>query len=118
MTYKLSLRFFTEEKAFGPGIAQLLHRVQELHSLRSAAADMGMAYSKAWTIVKNTEAALGYALLTSTTGGNHGGGAVLTPEGEALLRAYDTLSDALEKEADRLFAETLKTLSGGTQHVD
>ena len=118
MTYKLSLRFFTEEKAFGPGIAQLLHRVQERHSLRSAAADMGMAYSKAWTIVKNAEEALGYPLLTSTTGGNHGGGAALTPQGQALLCAYEELYAALEKEADRLFAETLETLSGGTQHVN
>ena len=75
MTYKLSCRLFTDAKCFGPGVAQLLHAVQQLHSLRAAALSMDMAYSKAWTIVKNSEKALGFPLLTSTTGGKGGGGA-------------------------------------------
>ena len=79
MTYKLSCRLFTDAKCFGPGVAQLLHAVQQLHSLRAAALSMDMAYSKAWTIVKNSEKALGFPLLTSTTGGKGGGGAALTP---------------------------------------
>ena len=37
MTYKLSCRLFTDAKCFGPGVAQLLHAVQQLHSLRAAA---------------------------------------------------------------------------------
>ena len=103
MTYNLSVRFFTDDKAFGPGIARLLHRVQEFHSLRSAAADMGMAYSKAWTIIKNSEKALGYPLLTSTTGGKNGGGAALTAEGEALLTAYDDFCAEAQAYCDQLF---------------
>lgn len=79
MTYKLSCRLFTDAKCFGPGVVQLLHAVQQLHSLRAAALSMDMAYSKAWTIVKNSEKALGFPLLTSTTGGKGGGGAALTP---------------------------------------
>ena len=105
MTYNLTVRPFTDSKAFGPGIAQLLHRVQELHSLRSAAISMDMAYSKAWTIVKNTEAALGYKLLQSTTGGKNGGGAVLTEEGASLLRKYDEFCAELKACGDKLFAE-------------
>ena len=54
--------------------AALLHAVQQLHSLRAAALSMDMAYSKAWTIIKNSEKALGFPLLTSTTGGKGGGG--------------------------------------------
>ena len=34
--YNVSVRLFAEEKCFGPGIAALLHRAQELHSLRAA----------------------------------------------------------------------------------
>ena len=105
MNYHVSVRFFTDEKAFGPGIARLLHRVEELHSLRSAALSMEMAYSKAWTIIKNSERALGFPLLTSTTGGKNGGGAALTPEGAALLDKYDVFCRELRKFGDELFRE-------------
>ena len=105
MTYNLSCRLFTDAKCFGPGVAQLLHAVQELHSLRAAALSMDMAYSKAWTIIKNSEKALGFSLLDSTTGGKGGGGAALTPEGARLLRAYDTFCSRLHDAADELFQE-------------
>lgn len=105
MTYNLSCRLFTDAKCFGPGVAQLLHTVQELHSLRAAALSMDMAYSKAWTIIKNSEKALGFSLLDSTTGGKGGGGAALTPEGARLLRAYDTFCSRLHDAADELFQE-------------
>ena len=105
MTYNLSCRLFTDAKCFGPGVAQLLHAVQELRSLRAAALSMDMAYSKAWTIIKNSEKALGLSLLDSTTGGKGGGGAALTPEGARLLRAYDTFCSRLHDAADELFQE-------------
>ena len=105
LRYNLSCRLFTDAKCFGPGVAQLLHRVERLHSLRAAAAEMEMAYSKAWTVIKNAENALGFKLLASTTGGRHGGGAALTPEGKALLTAYDQFCQELHDCGDRLFAE-------------
>ena len=86
-------------------MAQLLHAVQKRHSLRAAALSMDMAYSKAWTIIKNSEKALGFSLLDSTTGGKGGGGAALTPEGARLLRAYDTFCSRLHDAADELFQE-------------
>ena len=85
----LTIRIFADEKCFGPGIAVLLQKVQELHSLRAAAMSIGMAYSKAWTILKNAQQHLGFQLLYSTTGGKNGGGATLTPEAAALLAAYE-----------------------------
>ena len=87
----ISIRLFTDEKCFGPGVAALLNLVKTCHSLRAAAMEMGMAYSKAWTILKTSENELGFKLLHSTTGGRHGGGASLTPEAERLLTAYRTL---------------------------
>ena len=47
----LTVRIFTDRKCFGPGVAELLRRVRELHSLRAAAMSMNMAYSKAWTVL-------------------------------------------------------------------
>ena len=48
----LTVRIFTDRKCFGPGVAELLRRVRELHSLRAAAMSMNMAYSKAWTVLR------------------------------------------------------------------
>ena len=101
----LSIRLFREEKCFGPGIAQLLRGVQAHHSLRAAAMEMGMAYSKAWTVMRNCEAQLGFPLLRSTTGGKHGGGAALTPEAEQLLNAYERYCQRLKTAAESLFEE-------------
>lgn len=100
----LSVRLFTDEKCFGPGVAALLTLVKTCHSLRAAAMEMGMAYSKAWTILKNAEEQLGFKLLLSTTGGKHGGGAQLTERGEALLAAYTRYCQTLREFAQRQFA--------------
>ena len=83
MTASTSVRIRVDDvKVFGPGVAELLRRVKELHSLRAAAASMAMAYSKAWTVIRAAEGCLGYKLLISTTGGKHGGGATVSPEAE------------------------------------
>ena len=105
LRYNLSCRLFTDAKCFGPGVAQLLHAVQRLHSLRAAALSMDMAYSKAWTVIKNSEKALGFPLLASTTGGKGGGGASLTAEGLQMLTAYDTFCTRLHGAAEQLFQE-------------
>ena len=88
---KLTVRLYTDDnqRCFGPGIATLLERVREHKSLRSAAASMEMAYSKAWRIIRTAEEVFGCKLLDSTIGGRHGGGAVLTPQAERLLAAYN-----------------------------
>ncbi|MBQ6115854.1 MAG: LysR family transcriptional regulator [Oscillospiraceae bacterium] len=101
----LSVRLFTDQKCFGPGIAELLRRVDERHSLRAAAQSMEMAYSKAWKIMRNAEEGLGVKLLDSSTGGKNGGGAVLTDEARQLLSAYDSYCGKLREYADRLLAE-------------
>ena len=39
----LSTRVFSDQKCFGPGVSQLLKRVDELHSLRAAALSMSLS---------------------------------------------------------------------------
>ena len=102
----ISSRIFTDQKCSGPGVAQLLKKVDELHSLRAAAMSMSMAYSKAWTVVRNAENGLGFHLLTSTAGGKHGGGAELTDEARRMLRAYDDYCEKLRSYGEQLFEET------------
>lgn len=104
---KLTVRLYSDddERCFGPGIATLLHRVQEHASLRAGAASMGMAYSKAWRIIRTAEGVFQTPLLDSTIGGRHGGGAVLTPEARKLLEAYDRYCADVGAYAQRRFED-------------
>lgn len=89
--------------AFGRGIANLCLGVREAGSLNAAAKGMGMAYSKAWRIIKETEAALGIQLLNRD--GAHG--STLTEEGDALLDAYISIDAQLQKDAEKAFKTIL-----------
>ena len=100
---KLTIRLYTDDKCFGPGIAELLERVEVHRSLRAAAQSMSMAYSKAWTTVRRCETALGFKLLDYSTGGRHGGGAALTEDGRRMLTAYRACCRDLERCAGDLF---------------
>lgn len=102
---KLTIRLYTDDnrRCFGPGIATLLERVREHHSLRAAAASMEMAYSKAWRIIRTAEEVFGFKMLDSTTGGRNGGGAVLTPQAERLLTAYNAYRADVESYCEERF---------------
>lgn len=86
---------------FGPGIAALCSGVQSTGSLNAAAKDMGMAYSKAWRIIKETESSLGVELLVRD--GAHG--STLTDDCIRLLESYEALQTALEEQGEVLFQE-------------
>ena len=51
------------ERFFGEGPCRLLHLIEETGSLRSAAAQMGLSYSKALRLVQHAEKELGFALM-------------------------------------------------------
>lgn len=86
---------------FGRGVAMLCQGVLETGSLNAAAKTMGMAYSKAWRIMKDTESALGFPIL------NRDGarGSTLTSEGTKLLSTYFELEQRMQKVAEVTLAE-------------
>lgn len=88
---------FTDDngiKFFGEGPYRLLCTVEKTGSLRAAAMEMEMAYSKASKLLKQAEANLGFALTIRSAGGKAGGGSTLTPEGKRWLRQYQAYRDA------------------------
>ena len=89
--------------AFGRGVANLCLGVRDTGSLNAAAKSMGMAYSKAWRIMKDTEAALGVQLLDRD--GAHG--STLTEEGNLLLDTYIEIEKILQEQAEKLLAKSL-----------
>lgn len=84
---------------FGRGCVQLLEGVRDERSLNRAAKRLGMAYSKAWRLIREAEAQLGFELLIR----DGARGSSLTPEGERALLAYQTL----QAEVDELLAQRL-----------
>jgi molybdate transport system regulatory protein len=89
---------------FGLGIAKLCQGVREYGSLNAAAKSMGMAYSKAWRVIKDTESALGFALLIRD--GAHG--SELTDEGNKLLDFYFSIEEEVSQKAMELYKELAK----------
>lgn len=86
----------------GLGVVELCERVEKMGSLNRASADMGMAYSKAWRIIKNTEEGLGITLFVRQGArGSH-----LTDEARALIDIYRQV----QKEAYMRAAEKLDVL--------
>ncbi len=97
--------FAGDSRVFGPGPAELLVRTRETGSLHAAAAEMGMAYSKATRIIHAAEEGLGYPLLERRRGGAAGGGSALTYDAELLLARYGAWRSETEAAADGLFAQ-------------
>jgi len=75
-------------KAFGDGPCELLRRVEQTKSLHQAAGQMGMAYSKAWRLIRTLEGRIGFALLVREVGGPSGGGSQVTSQGKILMNHY------------------------------
>ena len=94
-----------DQKFFGEGPCRLLRGIERTGSLRAAAASMGMAYTKALKLMKNAEAALGFALTTRAAGGKDGGGSRLTDEGKEWLERYEAYRNACIQANERLYLE-------------
>lgn len=120
LTCKVTVRIMGDKKAFGPGVAALLRGVRDCHSLQGAARQMDMSYSKAWTVIREAERIWGFPLTECRVGGKHGGGSVLTAQGQAVLQRYDDMTNAVkavaEKQFSRLFSrEEIEKIKAGKE---
>ena len=103
LTYHLTLRLFLREKSFGPGPMRLLEGVKRTGSLQKSAAEMGMAYSKAWKLIRSLEEEWGFQLLFRQTGGANGGGSSLTEAAEQVLDRYEAMLEEVNLAAEAAF---------------
>ena len=91
------------EKFFGEGPYRLLAGVERLGSLRAAAAELGMAYSKASRVMARAERELGAALTERRVGGADGGGSALTPLARELMCRYEAFREDCARAARASF---------------
>lgn len=100
-----------------PETAQYLEMIGHTGSIQSACACMHMSYSRGWKLLNHIEKELGYPVVGRYSGGSNGGGSVLTPKGQQLLKAYQNYRSVVRKAADDLFGQIftveLNTFDGG-----
>ncbi|MGD1822944.1 MAG: winged helix-turn-helix domain-containing protein [Pleomorphochaeta sp.] len=76
------------EKFMGIGVVWLLEEIKKHSSLRAAANEIGISYSKAYSMMNMLENSLGKIILVRRRGGYSRQGAYLTEFGEEFLKAY------------------------------
>src|SRR5271154_2976804 len=94
---RLNLRIdFDGDRAIGPGKVKLLELIDALGSISAAGRQMGMSYRRAWLLVDSLNRCFREPLVSSHTGGAHGGGANLPPAGVAVARHYRAVEAAAQ----------------------
>jgi len=102
----------TPDTFIGPGKADLLQGVRETGSIAAAGRRMGMSYKRAWTLMETMNAYFGEPLALASKGGRAGGGARLTPKGEAVLACFRRIETRAARAAGADL-ERLSALKGG-----
>jgi molybdate transport system regulatory protein len=90
-------------KAFGDGPYDLLKGVEKTGSLHKVADQMGMAYSKAWTLIRTLEQRLGFLLLDRKVGGRAGGGSQITPQAKELMLRYGRFREEAREAIEKIY---------------
>ncbi|WP_366186967.1 winged helix-turn-helix domain-containing protein [Flavobacterium ovatum] len=74
------------------GRVKLLKLIAETGSLNKAAKAMELSYQKAWKLVDVSNKSAKHPLIATQVGGNKGGGTVLTPYGQSLIDAFESIN--------------------------
>ena len=92
--------------AIGPGKADLLNAIRDTGSISAAGKRLGMSYRRAWLLVDTMNRCFKTPLVETATGGQAGGGARLTTNGEKVLERYQ----AMMAEVDNLARSHIRSL--------
>lgn len=104
---RMTLRIdFANGARLGPGKVQILALIAEHGSIRAAGAAMGMSYRRAWLLADEINRMFREPSVFTRHGGKAGGGAGLTPYGEALL----SRCREMERKARDILSTDLATL--------
>ena len=109
----LNIRFPNDER-LGRGKIRLLELIRETGSISAAARAMDMSYRRAWLLVSELNAMFCEAAVESQRGGQKGGGANITPFGEALLQRFRHMEALVESSLadDLLWLEDRQSQNG------
>lgn len=99
----VEVKLKARETFFDISAFRLLEAVNTVGSLQQACIEVGLSYSKGSKMIKSIEQELGFSVVERWTGGNGGGGAVLTEEGLRLKENYQRFLKEVEEEAEKIY---------------
>ncbi len=109
---KISIADEKNRGFFGIGIVWLLEEIEKTGSIRKAAQNMKMSYSKAHKILKRAEEKFGKKFLIKKRGGIERGGAELTDFAKEFISSYKNFQQNIKDFAKEQFEnEILKILT-------
>ncbi|MBO0931377.1 winged helix-turn-helix domain-containing protein [Fibrella aquatilis] len=85
------------ERFMGIGRLELLGHIQRTGSINQAAKAMQMSYKRAWTLVHSMNQQADHDLVITQTGGEKGGGTLITAEGEKYLNHFQALQERFQQ---------------------
>jgi len=98
---KLKIQVYCgDEIAMGPGKADLLAAIARHGSISAAGRAMGMSYRRAWLLTDTMNRCWQQPLIETSPGSAKGGGAKITPFGNAVLEHYRALQGRLQGTSD------------------
>lgn len=103
LSYRFKLWMVNEkgEPVFGDGVANLIEKIDQYHSVLEASKEIGMSYRYALHRITLAEERLGQSLVTRSRGGAKGGGSSeVTAFGKDIVKRY--------RKAQKDFAAKLK----------
>jgi molybdate transport system regulatory protein len=108
---RLTLRLdFGPGQAVGHGKIQLLEAIRDHGSIAAGGRSMGMSYRRAWLLIAALNALFAEPVIEAKHGGQHGGGAELTPFGHRVVAQYH----AIEAKASAAVTAELEALTAAT----
>lgn len=86
---------YQSDIALGPGKVELLEAILQTGSISKAAKAMNMSYRRAWQLVDTMNRCFASPVVETQTGGNQGGGAVVTALGQQLIGLFRDMEQAV-----------------------
>lgn len=114
MDMNLKIKIYLEngdEKFMGIGVLWLLQSLETEKSLRSAAARLGISYSKAYSMISNLEKAVGKPVVERKHGGHERSGVTLTSWAKSFIKLYDGFQNRCKELLKEPFEEFRKNLA-------
>jgi len=99
------VRIIGDKFFFSMGPMELFKQIDRHSSIKKAAEQMGMSYTKALRIIRVAEDELGFALVISEKGGNSRGQTRLTAKGAQVLKTFEEIQCDVSDFAQKLFEE-------------
>lgn len=106
------------DKFMGAGVLWLLEAIESTSSLRKAASEMGLSYSKAYMMIDRLEKNLGRQIVIRRHGGADRVGASLTPFAIEFMKLFKEFQVRMKAHADDEYQVFMKELESLQEETD